>query len=220
MEKDAIRVVIADDEPISRMDLKELLTEGGYTVVAEVSDGFDAVENCKLYHPDLVLLDIKMPFLDGLAAAKIIYEEELADTIIMLTAYSEREFVEQAKDYGVSGYLVKPIDEKSLIPNIELEETTNRPLGKYGRMRRAYLKENNPILYSDLVLAEKRLRKDMAKVSERLANRSIIEKAKGQVMQEQNLSEQEAYHYIRKLSQLKGLSMRRVAEMILVKGGG
>ena len=107
MEKDAIRVVIADDEPISRMDLKELLTEGGYTVVAEVSDGFDAVENCKLYHPDLVLLDIKMPFLDGLAAAKIIYEEELADTIIMLTAYSEREFVEQAKDYGVSGYLVK-----------------------------------------------------------------------------------------------------------------
>ena len=69
MEKDAIRVVIADDEPISRMDLKELLTEGGYTVVAEVSDGFDAVENCTLYHPDLVLLDIKMPFLDGLAAA-------------------------------------------------------------------------------------------------------------------------------------------------------
>lgn len=187
MEKDAIRVVIADDEPISRMDLKELLTEGGYTVVAEVSDGFDAVENCKLYHPDLVLLDIKMPFLDGLAAAKIIYEEELADTIIMLTAYSEREFVEQAKDYGVSGYLVKPIDEKSLIPNIEL------------------------------VVAQS---KEMAKVSERLANRSIIEKAKGQVMQEQNLSEQEAYHYIRKLSQLKGLSMRRVAEMILVKGGG
>ena len=194
MEKDAIRVVIADDEPISRMDLKELLTEGGYTVVAEVSDGFDAVENCKLYHPDLVLLDIKMPSLDGLAAATIIYEEELADTIIMLTAYSEREFVEQAKDYGVSGYLVKPIDEKSLIPNIELVVAQSKEM--------------------------KRLRKDMAKVSERLANRSIIEKAKGQVMQEQNLSEQEAYHYIRKLSQLKGLSMRRVAEMILVKGGG
>lgn len=153
MEKDAIRVVIADDEPISRMDLKELLTEGGYTVVAEVSDGFDAVENCKLYHPDLVLLDIKMPFLDGLAAAKIIYEEELADTIIMLTAYSEREFVEQAKDYGVSGYLVKPIDEKSLIPNIELVVAQSKEM--------------------------KRLRKDMAKVSERLANRSIIRKSQG-----------------------------------------
>ena len=148
------------------------------------------MENCKLYHPDLVLLDIKMPFLDGLAAARSSMRKELADTaIVMLTAYSEREFVEQAKDYGVSGYLVKPIDEKSLIPNIELAVAQSKEM--------------------------KRLRKDMAKVSERLANRSIIEKAKGQVMQEQNLSEQEAYHYIRKLSQLKGLSMRRVAEMIL-----
>lgn len=194
MEKDAIRVVIADDEPISRMDLKELLTEGGYTVVAEVSDGFDAVENCKLYHPDLVLLDIKMPFLDGLAAAKIIYEEELADTIIMLTAYSEREFVEQAKDYGVSGYLVKPIDEKSLIPSIELAVARSKDM--------------------------KKLRKDMQKVSERLENRSIIEKAKGQVMAQEGMTEQDAYDYIRKLSQTKNLSMRRVAEIILMKSGG
>ena len=194
MEKDAIRVVIADDEPISRMDLKELLTEGGYTVVAEVSDGFDAVENCKLYHPDLVLLDIKMPFLDGLAAAKIIYEEELADTIIMLTAYSEREFVEQAKDYGVSGYLVKPIDEKSLVPSIELAVARSKDM--------------------------KKLRKDMQKVSERLENRSIIEKAKGQVMAQEGMTEQDAYDYIRKLSQTKNLSMRRVAEIILMKSGG
>ena len=194
MEKDAIRVVIADDEPISRMDLKELLTEGGYTVVAEVSDGFDAVENCKLYHPDLVLLDIKMPFLDGLAAAKIIYEEELADTIIMLTAYSEREFVEQAKDYGVSGYLVKPIDEKSLIPSIELAVARSKDM--------------------------KKLRKDMQKVSERLENRSIIEKAKGQGLAQEGMTEQDAYDYIRKLSQTKNLSMRRVAEIILMKSGG
>ena len=121
-----------------------------YGLSQRVSDGFDAVENCKLYHPDLVLLDIKMPFLDGLAAAKIIYEEELADTIIMLTAYSEREFVEQAKDYGVSGYLVKPIDEKSLIPNIELVVAQSKEM--------------------------KRLRKDMGQGFERLANRSIIEK--------------------------------------------
>ena len=191
--KDAIRVVIADDEPISRMDLKELLTEGGYAVVAEVSDGFDAVESCKTHHPDLVLLDVKMPYLDGLPAAKIIYEEDLADTIIMLTAYSEREFVERAKECGVSGYLVKPIDEKSLVPNIELVVAQSKEM--------------------------KRLRKDMEKVSERLANRGVIEKAKGRLMQEQSMSEEEAYHYIRKLSQLKGLSMRRVAEMILVKGG-
>lgn len=194
MEKDGISVVIADDEPISRMDLKELLSEGGYTVLSEVSDGFDAVEQCKLYHPDLVILDIKMPFLDGISAAKIIYEEELADTIIMLTAYSEREFVEQAKGYGVSGYLVKPIDEKSLVPSIELAVARSREL--------------------------KRLRKDMAKVSERLESRSVIEKAKGIIMQEQSMTEQEAYDYIRKLSLDKHLSMRRVAEIILVKNGG
>lgn len=194
MGKDGISVVIADDEPISRMDLKELLSEGGYTVLSEVSDGFDAVEQCKLYHPDLVILDIKMPFLDGISAAKIIYEEELADTIIMLTAYSEREFVEQAKGYGVSGYLVKPIDEKSLVPSIELAVARSREL--------------------------KRLRKDMAKVSERLESRSVIEKAKGVIMQEQSMTEQEAYDYIRKLSLDKHLSMRRVAEIILVKNGG
>ena len=194
MGKDGICVVIADDEPISRMDLKELLSEGGYTVLSEVSDGFDAVEQCKLYHPDLVILDIKMPFLDGISAAKIIYEEELADTIIMLTAYSEREFVEQAKGYGVSGYLVKPIDEKSLVPSIELAVARSREL--------------------------KRLRKDMAKVSERLESRSVIEKAKGIIMQEQGMTEQEAYDYIRKLSLDKHLSMRRVAEIILVKNGG
>lgn len=191
MEKEGIRVVIADDEPITRMDLKELLTEEGYTVAAEVADGFDAVENCKLYHPDLVLLDIKMPFLDGLSAAKIICEEDLADTIIMLTAYSEREFIEKAKGYGVSGYLVKPIDEKSLVPNIELAVARSKEMRK--------------------------LRKDMAKVTERLENRSIIEKAKGQIMAEQKITEQEAYDYIRKLSQVKNLSMRRVAEIILVK---
>lgn len=193
MDKDGIRVIIADDEPITRMDLKELLTEEGYVVLTEVSDGFDAVENCKLYHPDLVLLDIKMPFLDGLSAAKIIYEEDLADTIIMLTAYSEREFIEQAKVYGVSGYLVKPIDEKSLVPNIELAVARSKEM--------------------------KQLRKDMDKVSERLESRSIIEKAKGQVMAQQQMTEQEAYDYIRKLSQMKNLSMRRVAEIILVKSG-
>lgn len=193
MNKEKIRVVIADDEPITRMDLKELLTEEGYAVIAEVSDGFDAVENCKLYHPDLVLLDIKMPFLDGLSAAKIIYEEDLADTIIMLTAYSEREFIEQAKGYSVSGYLVKPIDEKSLVPSIELAVARSKEM--------------------------KQLRKDMAKVSERLESRSVIEKAKGQVMAEQQMPEQDAYDYIRKLSQAKNLSMRRVAELILVKSG-
>ena len=193
MEKSKITVVIADDEPITRMDLKEILMGRGYDVVAEASDGFDVVESCKKFHPDLVLLDVKMPLVDGLAAAKIISEEDLADTTIMLTAYSEREFVEQAKITGVSGYLVKPIDEKSLIPSIEMAVARNREM--------------------------RRLRKDIASVSERLESRSLIEKAKGVIMQQQNLSEQEAYDYIRSLSRVKNISMRRVSEIILVKSG-
>lgn len=184
-----IRVVIADDEPITKMDLHELLSEAGYEVVGEASDGFDAVELCRQKRPNLVLLDIKMPLLDGLAAAKIIHEEDLAGTIMMMTAYSEREFIEQAKQCGVGGYIVKPIDEKSLIPNIEVAVNRSREIGK--------------------------LRKDIEKANDRLENRATIEKAKGLLMEQQKMSEQAAYDYIRKVSQDKHLSMKRVAEIIL-----
>ena len=191
MDKDGIRVVIADDEPITKMDLNELLCEAGYEVVGEASDGFDAVEICRQKRPNLVLLDIKMPLLDGLSAAKIIHEEKLAETIMMMTAYSEREFIEQAKECGVGGYLVKPIDEKSLIPNIEVAVNRSREIGK--------------------------LRKDIEKVNGRLESRVVVEKAKGQLMEQQSMTEQAAYDYIRKLSQTKHLSMKRVAEMILAR---
>ena len=194
MCKEGTRGVIADDEPISRMDLTEILSGAGYTVVAAVSDGFDAVEQCKAQHPDLVMLDIKMPFLDGLGAAKIIYEQNLADTIVMVTAYSERELVNQAKDCGVSGYLVKPIDEKSLVPNIEVAVARSKEM--------------------------KQLRQDIAKVTERLESRTVVEKAKGLVMAEQGCTEQVAYDYIRRISLEKKISMRRVAEIILMKNGG
>ena len=189
-----IRVVIADDEPITKMDLRELLEEAGYEVVGEASDGFDAVEICRQTHPNLVLLDIKMPLLDGLSAAKIIHQEDLAETIMMMTAYSEREFIEQAKECGVGGYLVKPIDEKSLIPNIEIVVNRSQEIG--------------------------RLRKDIEKANVRLESRVLVEKAKGQIMQKQNMTEQNAYDYIRKLSQAKHLSMKRVAEMILARCEG
>ena len=189
-----IRVVIADDEPITKMDLRELLKEAGYEVVGEASDGFDAVEICRQTHPNLVLLDIKMPLLDGLSAAKIIHQEDLAETIMMMTAYSEREFIEQAKECGVGGYLVKPIDEKSLIPNIEVVVNRSQEIG--------------------------RLRKDIEKANVRLESRVLVEKAKGQIMQKQNMTEQNAYDYIRKLSQAKHLSMKRVAEMILARCEG
>lgn len=191
MDKDALRVVIADDEPITRMDLKELLENAGYAVVAEAMDGFEAVEACKEHHPDLVLMDIKMPFLDGISAAQLIQDENLADTVILLSAYSERKFIDDAKCTGASGYLVKPIDEKSLIPGIELAVARSRSMVK--------------------------LKQDMEKVTQRLEDRSIIEKAKGLIMTRENMTEQEAYDYIRKLSRDKSLSMRRVSEIILMK---
>lgn len=191
MEGNGIRVVIADDEPITRMDIKEMLESVGYEVISEAADGFDAVEACKKYHPELVIMDIKMPLLDGIAAARIINEEMLADTVIVLTAYSEKNFVEQAKAVGADGYLVKPIEERALIPSIELAMARSAEM--------------------------KRLRIDMKKVTERLENRVLIEKAKGRIMSENNMTEQEAYDYIRKLSLEKALSMRRVAEIIMVR---
>ncbi|MBS7226092.1 MAG: response regulator [Clostridiaceae bacterium] len=194
MDKPVLRVVIADDEPITRMDIKEILEEKGYEVIGEAADGFDAVELCKTKKPELVLMDIKMPLLDGLSAARIMMEEDVDAAIVLLTAYSEREFIDSAKDLGVSGYLVKPIDEKSLIPSIELAVARNQEMRK--------------------------LRRDIAKVSERLENRSIIEKAKGRIMERDGISEQEAYDFIRKLSLLKGMSMRRIAEILLLQTGG
>lgn len=193
MANPALRIVIADDEPITRMDLKEFLEERGYSVLGEATDGFDVIEMCKKIKPDLVLMDIKMPLLDGLSAARILQQEQIGAAIVLLTAYSEREFIDSAKEIGVSGYLVKPIDEKSIIPCIELAVARSREMQK--------------------------LQKDIAKVEERLESRSIIEKAKGKIMERNGLCEQEAYDFIRKLSLTKNLSMRRVAEIILQAGG-
>lgn len=193
MANPSLRIVIADDEPITRMDLKEFLEEKGYCVAGEATDGFDVIELCKKVRPDLVLMDIKMPLLDGLSAARILQQENIGAAVVLLTAYSEREFIDSAKEIGVSAYLVKPIDEKSIIPCIELAVARSREMQK--------------------------LQKDIARVEERLESRSIVEKAKGQIMARNGLCEQEAYDFIRKLSLTKNLSMRRVAEIILQAGG-
>ena len=193
MAKEGLSVVVIDDEPITRMDLKEILESKGCHVLGEAGDGFDAIELCRKNNPDLVLLDIKMPLLDGISAAKIIHDEGLAETVVLLTAYNEKEFIEGAKKSGVGGYLVKPIDEKSLMPSIELAVARSRDM--------------------------KKLRQDYKEVSDRLESRKFIEKAKGIIMNQCNLSEQDAYDYIRNLSKRKEISMRRVAEIILMRTG-
>lgn len=184
------RFVIADDEPITRMDLREILESEGHEVVGEASDGFDAVELCKTYHPDMVLMDIKMPLLDGLNASKIIMEEELADGILLLTAYSSKNFVKKATAIGVIGYLVKPITEESLSPMIEIGIAQ--------------------------ISEKKRMQKDILDAKTKLANRKIIERAKGRLMDQHGISENDAYVMMQKLSMDKRCSLIDIAKVILL----
>lgn len=184
------KIVIADDEPITRIDLREILEEADYEVVGEASDGFDAVELCKNHMPDLVLMDIKMPLLDGINASKIIMEEELANSIILLTAYSGKEFIQKAKEAGVMGYLVKPIDDKSLLPAIEIALSKGKEIRK--------------------------MKKDIIKANESLEARKKVERAKGILMRKNCMSEEEAYRNIRRLSMNKRVSMKKIAEIIIM----
>jgi AmiR/NasT family two-component response regulator len=186
MEK---RIVIADDEPITRMDIKDLLEEAGYKVVGEASDGFDAIEICKKERPDLVIMDIKMPNLNGLKASTIINKERLAKGIVLLTAFSDSESIEKAKSSGALGYLVKPLDEKSFIPTIEMVMTKGSEINT--------------------------LKNELDKVNKKLEDRKLIEKAKGVIIKEENITENEAYSKIRKLSMDKRCSMREICEAIL-----
>lgn len=187
-------VVVVDDEPIVRLDLREILESKGYVVTGEAGDGFEAVELCKRLHPALALLDIKMPLLDGLSAARIILEEKLAGTVMLITSYSDDELVRKAREIGVSGYVVKPFGAGAVIPAIEIA------LESSARLNRAQ--------------AEK------AGLADEIERRKAVEKAKGLVMEHEGMTEQQAYDYIRQLSREKNLSMKRIAEMLLIHYGG
>jgi len=188
------RIVIADDEPITRMDIREMLEEAGYNVVGEASDGFDAIEMCKKFLPNIVIMDIKMPLLDGINASKIIIQENLADGIILLSAYSDTNFVEKAKEAGVIGYLVKPLDNKSLIPAVEVALAKAKEI--------------------------KDIKTNMINVQKKLEARKIIEKAKGILMSEQGITEEEAYSMIRNLSMKKRVTMEDISEIIIMSKDG
>ncbi|MDT8718729.1 response regulator [Clostridium sp. 19966] len=114
------RIVVAEDEPITRMDICEMLKTAGYSVVGEAANGLQAVELCRIHRPELVLMDIKMPKLDGIQASEILMKEDIAQSIIVLTAYSGKEFIDKVKTIGAIGYIVKPIDEVRLIPQVEI----------------------------------------------------------------------------------------------------
>ena len=184
------KIVIADDEPITRMDIKEILESSNYDVVGEAADGFDAIELCRKNKPDLVIMDIKMPLVDGLAAAKIINDEELAEAVLILTAYSGSEFIEKAKEAKVIGYVVKPIDEKNLLPAVEIAISKSEEI--------------------------KQIKSNAKTVDDKLAARKKIEKAKGILMDKYKISEDEAFIQLRTLSMNKRCSMKDIASTIII----
>ncbi|CAM3745763.1 ANTAR domain-containing response regulator [Streptomyces albus] len=185
------RVVIAEDEALIRMDLKEMLEEEGYTVVGEAGDGRRAVELAREHRPDLCILDVKMPELDGISAAEKIAEESIAP-VLMLTAFSQRELVERARDAGAMAYLVKPFSKSDVVPAIEMAVS-----------RFAELKE---------------LEKEVADLSQRLETRKLVDRAKGVLQTQYGLTEPAAFRWIQKTSMDRRLSMQQVAEAVIADG--
>jgi two-component system, response regulator PdtaR len=183
------RILVAEDEAISRMDLCEMLENLGYIVVGQAGDGVAAVNLARTLKPDLVVMDIKMPELDGISAAGTLAEERTVP-VLLLTAYSDHEFVDRAVDAGVMGYLVKPFAEAQLKPAIEVA------LERWREVRQ--------------------IQQDLAETKETLETRKLVERAKGVLMDSQNLKEAEAFRRIQRLSMNSRKSMREVAEAILL----
>jgi response regulator NasT len=183
------RIVVADDESLVRMDFSEYLEEKGYEVVGEAANGIEAVKVCEEKLPDVVLMDIEMPVLDGFSAAKkIIANHNVKGGVIFVSAYSSNEHVLKASQIGACGYLVKPLDEKSLIPTIEVA---------MAKGKEAF-----------------RLASEIDKLNTKLEDRKIIEKAKGLLMLRSKVTEEEAFKYLRDNSMKYRVSMREIAEMI------
>ena len=187
MEK---RILIVDDEPITRMDLRSILESKAYNVVGEAKDGFSAIDLCKKEKPDVVIMDIEMPDFDGIKASKVINKENLAGGVILLTGIDDDEYLEKAKKVGAFSYLLKPIDEKSLIRAIEM------CFSKVNEFRE--------------------LKKDLENANSKLNERKIIEKAKGILIKEHNISEEEAYNKLRKLCMDKRTSMVEIAKVMIL----
>jgi response regulator NasT len=188
VSNEPVRVLIAEDEALIRLDLKEMLEEEGYTVVAEVGDGQQAVDRAQELHPDLVILDIQMPVLDGLSAAEQIASNRIAP-VIVLTAFSQRELVERARDAGAMAYLVKPFSKNDLVPAIEV-----------ARAR-----------FTEMTALDGEVRT----LADRLETRKIVEQAKGRLMEQQGITEAEAFRWIQRTAMNQRTSMKALAQSII-----
>ena len=183
------RVIIADDESVIRADLREMLTTLGYLVVGEAGDGQSAVNSARELKPDIVIMDIKMPNMDGIEAAKILTQEKIAP-VLLLTAYSQRDLVDRAKEAGVVGYLVKPFREQEIGPAIDIA------LARFQEFRE--------------------LAKQVGDLNETLETRKIVDRAKGILMDTQHLTEAEAFRKIQKMSMNTRKPMKEIAEAIIL----
>jgi two-component system, response regulator PdtaR len=184
----ASKVLIAEDEAIIRLDLKEMLEEEGFDVVGEASDGEAAIRLARERNPDLVIMDIKMPGLDGLSAAERIVAESLA-AVLILTAFSQRDLVRRAASAGAIAYLVKPFQKSDLVPAIEVA------LARHAELTA--------------------VKQESADLSEQLETRKLVDRAKGRLMDEKGMSEADAFRHIQKTAMNERRSMRAVAESVL-----
>ena len=182
------RVVIAEDEALIRMDLAEMLQEEGYEVVGQAGDGENAVKLAAEHRPDLVILDVKMPVLDGISAAERIGAEKIAP-VLMLTAFSQRELVERARDAGAMAYLVKPFSKADLVPAIEMATS------RYEELRA--------------------LENEVADLAARFETRKLVDRAKGLLQAQLGMTEPEAFRWIQKTSMDRRLTMREVAQAVV-----
>ncbi len=183
-----IRVVVAEDEAIIRLDLKETLEEEGYEVVGETGRGDEAVQLVRDLEPDVAILDIKMPGLDGLSAARVIASERLA-AVLILTAFSQRELIEQARDAGALAYLVKPFQRSELVPAVELA------IGRFSEI--------------------KALHEQAASLEERLETRKLVDRAKGLLMDRHGMTEHDAFSFIQKRAMRDRVTMKAVSELVV-----
>lgn len=180
------RILVAEDEALIRLDLVEMLTEAGYEVVAQATNGVEAIALAKEFKPDLAILDVKMPELDGISAAQEIIE---ISPVLMLTAFSQKELVERARDAGVMAYVVKPFSINDLTPAIEIA------MSRHLQMRS--------------------LMEEVSDLHERLETRKVLDRAKGILMAAMNLSEPEAFSWIQRAAMDRRISMKAVAEAVI-----
>lgn len=187
------RVVIAEDEALIRLDLKEMLEEEGFRVVGEAGDGEEALALVEAHRPDLVVLDVKMPRLDGISAAERIATARLAP-VVMLTAFSQRDLVHRARDAGAMAYVVKPFGKADLLPAIELA------LSRYDELTT--------------------LEREVLDLRDRLATRKLLERAKGLLQARHGLDEAAAYRWVQRTSMDRRMTMREVAELVIADSEG